>query len=216
MARTFRRTPGRRVLDRTVRVLLRVGLVPGPRYLLTVTGRTSGLPRSTPVTLVDSRGSGRERGRSGPDGARRRGARRRDAPRSHGDGGGRWLVAPYGEVAWVRNARAAGEVRLSRGCHRETARVRELDVGDADQVSEAARVLRAYARRVPHARPYFDVAPSAPVQAFVAEAHRRPVFRLLPGPGADRSRAPRTQPETASRGSCRRSRPWALLANPDT
>ena len=27
----------------------------------------------------------------------------------------RWLVAPYGEVAWVRNARAAGQVTLSRG-----------------------------------------------------------------------------------------------------
>ena len=26
----------------------------------------------------------------------------------------RWLVAPYGEVGWVRNARAAGEVELSR------------------------------------------------------------------------------------------------------
>ena len=29
--------------------------------------------------------------------------------------GQRWLVAPYGPVSWVANARAAGEVTLSRG-----------------------------------------------------------------------------------------------------
>ena len=28
------------------------------------------------------------------------------------ENGERWLVAPYGEVGWVRNARAAGEVQL--------------------------------------------------------------------------------------------------------
>jgi deazaflavin-dependent oxidoreductase (nitroreductase family) len=32
-------------------------------------------------------------------------------------GGQRWLVAPYGEVSWVRNARAARQVTLSRGRH---------------------------------------------------------------------------------------------------
>ena len=31
------------------------------------------------------------------------------------EGTNRWLVAPYGEVSWVRNARAAGQVTLSRG-----------------------------------------------------------------------------------------------------
>ena len=30
------------------------------------------------------------------------------------EGRHRWLVAPYGEVSWVRNARAAGQVTLSR------------------------------------------------------------------------------------------------------
>src|SRR3984957_7230571 len=29
--------------------------------------------------------------------------------------GSRWLVAPYGEVAWVRNAREAGQAELLRG-----------------------------------------------------------------------------------------------------
>ncbi|MGH3110435.1 MAG: nitroreductase/quinone reductase family protein, partial [Gaiellaceae bacterium] len=31
------------------------------------------------------------------------------------DGDERWLVAPYGERNWVKNARAAGWVRLRRG-----------------------------------------------------------------------------------------------------
>ena len=33
--------------------------------------------------------------------------------------GHRWLVAPYGERNWVRNARAAGWVNLRRGRRRE-------------------------------------------------------------------------------------------------
>jgi deazaflavin-dependent oxidoreductase (nitroreductase family) len=40
--------------------------------------------------------------------------------------GQRWLIAPYGPVGWVRNARAAGQVALNRGRHSETVRVREL------------------------------------------------------------------------------------------
>src|SRR5579875_1042991 len=55
--------------------------------------------------------------------------------------GHRWLVAPYGEVAWVRNARAAGEVELRRGSTAERAQVREVSAG------EAAPVLRSYLRR---------------------------------------------------------------------
>ena len=51
--------------------------------LLTVPGRRSGRPRSTPVTLVEEDGQ-------------------------------RWLVAS-GPAGWVTNARAAGQVELSRG-----------------------------------------------------------------------------------------------------
>jgi deazaflavin-dependent oxidoreductase (nitroreductase family) len=43
-----------------------------------------------------------------------------------GQGNQRWLVAPYGEVNWVRNARAAGRVTLSRGRRSETVKVIEL------------------------------------------------------------------------------------------
>ena len=84
----------------------------------------------------------------------------------------RYLVAPYGEVGWVRNARAAGEVTLTRAGHSDTMRISELDP------EEAAPVLRSYVQRVSVVRPYFDAAPDAPLDAFAAEAPRHPVFRL--------------------------------------
>ena len=86
----------------------------------------------------------------------------------------RWLVAPYGEVAWVRNARAAGEIILSRGRRAETVTVFELPP------EEAAPVLKSYISRVPITRPYFDVTPASDLAAFAAEAPRHPVFRIVP------------------------------------
>ena len=94
------------------------------------------------------------------------------------DGDKRWLVAPYGERNWVKNARAAGWVELSRAGKTERLRVTEL----ADV--EAGPVLRNYLRKAPVTRPFFDVRASDPVEAFIAEASRHPVFRL----GATRAR----------------------------
>ena len=144
MAATYRLTPTRRAANRVVRLLLALGLMPGPTYLLTVPGRRTGRPLSTPVTLVE-------------------------------EGGQRWLVAPYGEVPWVRNARAAGRVTLTRGRRAETVSLRALSP------AEAAPVLRRYVTRVPITRPYFDVTPVSPLTAFEAEAERHPVFALTSG-----------------------------------
>jgi hypothetical protein len=82
-------------------------------------------------------------------------------------------VAPYGDVGWVRNARAAGQVTLSRGGRSETLPIRELPP------AEAAPVLQRYVTRVPITRPYFDVRLDSPLAAFVQEAPRHPVFRLI-------------------------------------
>ena len=87
-------------------------------------------------------------------------------------GNQRWLVAPYGEVNWVRNARAAGQVTLSRGRRSETVKVIELGPEDS------APVLKEYVQRVRVARPYFDATPQSPLEAFAAEAARHPVFVL--------------------------------------
>lgn len=147
MARPFRRSVLRRLLDALVRACLTIGIGPRRTYLMTVRGRTTGRPRTTPVTLVES-------------------------PR------GRWLVAPYGEVGWVRNVRAAGRVTLRRGRRAETVDV--IEVGTA----ESAPVLKQYAREVPITRPYFEARPDDPVDAFRREAARHPVFRLAPAPPA--------------------------------
>lgn len=88
------------------------------------------------------------------------------------ENGGRWLVAPYGEVGWVRNARASGTVTLRRGRHSETVQIEQ--VGPA----EAAPVLREYIRRVPVTRPFFDARVDSSLETFEAEASRHPVFRI--------------------------------------
>ncbi len=46
---------------------------------------------------------------------------------------------------------------------------------------ESAPVLKEYLKRVPTVRPYFDATPDSPLEAFVAEAARHPVFRISEG-----------------------------------
>jgi deazaflavin-dependent oxidoreductase (nitroreductase family) len=95
LASTYRLTHGRRAVNRVVRTLNAMGIGSDCDCLLTVTGRKSGISRTTPVTLVQ-------------------------------EGTCRWIVAPYGEVAWVQNARAAGQVTLSHGRRSETVSFTEL------------------------------------------------------------------------------------------
>jgi deazaflavin-dependent oxidoreductase (nitroreductase family) len=90
------------------------------------------------------------------------------------DGERRWLVAPYGAVSWVHNARAAGRVSLARRGSRSDYTVREVPPEDAGPV------LKRYVAVASATRPYFDADRNAPVEDFVAEAHRHPVFELLP------------------------------------
>lgn len=86
--------------------------------------------------------------------------------------GERWLVAPYGEVGWVRNARAAGEVEITRSRRSETMSIEEV------APEQAAPVLKQYLKSVSVVRPFFDVTPESPLDEFVTEAPRHPVFRL--------------------------------------
>ena len=88
------------------------------------------------------------------------------------EGTNRWLVAPDGKVSWVRNAHAAGQVTLSRRRHSETVAMVELGP------EERAPVLKQYVTEVPITRPFFDAIPDSTLEAFVAEAHRHPVFRI--------------------------------------
>jgi len=84
-----------------------------------------------------------------------------------------WLVAPYGPVSWVHNARAAGRVTLTRG--RDT---REYGIREVDP-EEAGPVLKRYVRIATATRRYFLATKDSPVGDFVAEADRHPVFELV-------------------------------------
>lgn len=90
--------------------------------------------------------------------------------------GRRYLVSPYGERAWTKNARAAGKVVLSRGRRHEAVGVAEVGA------SEAAPVLRQYIQQNRIVRPYFDATPGSTTEEFVAEAPRHPVFRIEAAP----------------------------------
>ena len=95
--------------------------------------------------------------------------------------GRRWLVAPYGLVSWVRNARATGRVSLTRRRDTRDYTIREVSP------EEAGPVLQRYLRLAPSARPYFQASKGSPVKDFVTEADRHPVFELTPA-GEDRHR----------------------------
>lgn len=93
-------------------------------------------------------------------------------PVDHADA--RWLVAPYGSVGWVHNARAAGVVTLRYGRERCVYEVREAAPG------EAGPVLKRYATIATRTRQCFTATVDAPVEAFTAEASDHPVFELQP------------------------------------
>ena len=88
--------------------------------------------------------------------------------------GRRWLVAPYGPVSWVHNARAAGRVTLTRRRHTREYAIREV------AQEEAGPILKRYVRIATATRRYFLATKDSPVEDFVTEADRHPVFELTP------------------------------------
>ncbi len=102
-----------------------------------------------------------------------RSGRLRTVPVTLVENGDRWLVAPYGERAWVRNVRASRAGRLRRG--RRAADVRFEEVGP----EEAAPVLQRYWREVAVTRAYFDVGARPALDDFQRVAATHPVFRVL-------------------------------------
>ncbi|MGP8162578.1 MAG: nitroreductase family deazaflavin-dependent oxidoreductase [Acidimicrobiales bacterium] len=156
VARTYRLGTARRATNIVVAALLRHGIGGKSSYLLTTTGRHTGVSRTTPVILVES-------------------------------GSDRWLVAPYGDVGWVHNVRASRRATLRRGKSVEVVLAEELGPEDAGPV------LRSYLRDVRVTAPYFDAKATDPVQRFVAEARRHPVFKLStdPSPGWRRATSKR-------------------------
>jgi len=88
------------------------------------------------------------------------------------DRGERWLVAPYGDRNWVKNARASGWVELTRGRRREQLGIAELSP------EAAVPVLRRYYELGRATRPFFRVQLESSSEEWLAEAARHPVFHL--------------------------------------
>jgi len=130
-----------RFVNRMMARMIRWNIAPPRTYLMTVLGRKTGKPYSTPVTLVEKDGK-------------------------------RWLVSPYGEVNWVKNARAAGEISLLRNGKTDILKIKELSL------VESAPILKGYITSQGIVRPYFEVQPDSPLQDFEAEAPYHPVFLL--------------------------------------
>jgi deazaflavin-dependent oxidoreductase (nitroreductase family) len=130
-----------RFVNRMMARMIRWNIAPPRTYLMTVLGRKTGKPYSTPVTLVEKDGK-------------------------------RWLVSPYGEVNWVKNARAAGEISLLRNGKTDILKIKELSL------VESAPILKGYITSQGIVRPYFEVQPDSPLQDFEAEAPYQPVFLL--------------------------------------
>jgi deazaflavin-dependent oxidoreductase (nitroreductase family) len=128
--------------------LLRAGVkitAPGGyrMYLLTVRGRKSGQPRTTPIVVVEQ-------------------------------DGGRYLVAPYGVVDWVRNLRAAGEATLTRGRRAEQVRAVELSPREAGLV-----LKRSVEAGIPSfLAKYFEIGPESSREECERAAQLHPVFSL--------------------------------------
>ena len=129
------------------RRLLRAGTPMGPNALVTIRGRTSGLPRTTPLAIIEH--SGR-----------------------------RWIWAPYGEVDWVRNLRAAGGATITTG--RRTAEVTATELDPAQRVEFFRDVLVPVARSMPAGIWFMRTLLRTDLDDPVSASEGRPVFELHP------------------------------------
>ncbi|HEY7349200.1 MAG TPA: nitroreductase family deazaflavin-dependent oxidoreductase [Ktedonobacterales bacterium] len=102
------------IFNPIARLLLAAGIPMGPNVLVTVRGRKSGLPRTTPLTVIEFSDK-------------------------------RWLMAPYGEVNWVRNLRAAGRATIT--VRRRKEEVTAVELGPTETTAFFRDVLRPRVQR---------------------------------------------------------------------
>lgn len=141
MSNPGRTRPVPPIVNRVWSFIIRSGLGPRTMILLTVNGRKTGKPHTTPVALVSLNGE-------------------------------QFIVAPYGAVNWVHNARAAQTVSVRQGKQAWEARVEELPSG------QVGPILKKYLAEHFVTQPYFSARPNASPEEFEKEASRHPVFRL--------------------------------------
>ncbi len=125
--------------------VLAAGVPLGFNGLITIRGRTTGTPRTTPVAIIDV--SGR-----------------------------RWIWAPWGDVNWVRNLRAAGGATITVRRRSEEVTATELD--RAQRVVFFRDVLDPAARAIPFGRSFIRIVDGTDLDDPNSAAEGRPVFEL--------------------------------------
>ena len=138
---------GSGLLRPSLKFLLVAGVPLGFNALVTIRGRTSGLPRTTPIAVIDA--SGR-----------------------------RWVWAPWGEVHWVRNLRAAGRATVTVRGSSEEVRATELDA--SQRVEFFRDVLGRLARGIPLGYWFIRVVDQVDLNRPEEAAEGRRVFELHP------------------------------------
>jgi deazaflavin-dependent oxidoreductase (nitroreductase family) len=130
-----------------LKFLLVAGIPLGPNGLVTIRGRKSGLPRTTPLAIIEV-------------------------------GGRRWVWAPWGEVQWVRNLRAAGRATIAVRGRKEEVSATELD--PAQRVGFFRDILGPHARAMPLGVWFIRVVDGVDLDHPVEAAEGRRVFELHP------------------------------------
>lgn len=121
------------------------GVPLGFNGLITIRGRKSGLPRTTPVAIIQV--SDR-----------------------------RWVWAPWGEVHWVQNLRAAGRATITIRRREEEVTASELD--PSQRVEFFRDVLGPLARSIPFGVSFIRIVDGVDLRDPEAAAEGRRVFEL--------------------------------------
>ena len=129
------------------RFLLAAGIPMGPNALITIRGRKSGLPRTTPLAVIEV--SGR-----------------------------RWIWAPWGEVQWVRNLRAAGRATIT--VRRRTEEVTATELDPTQRVTFFRDILGPLARGIPLGVWFIRTVDQVDLDDPLEAAEGRRVFELHP------------------------------------
>ncbi len=92
--------------------------------------------------------------------------------------GRRWVWAPWGEVHWVLNLRAAGVATIAvRGKKEE---VRATELGPTERVGFFRDVLGPFARSIPFGVSFIRIVDGVDLNRPLEAAEGRPVFELHP------------------------------------
>lgn len=127
--------------------LIAAGVPLGYNGLITIRGRKSGLPRTTPVAIIHV--SDR-----------------------------RWVWAPWGDVNWVQNLRAAGRATITVRRHEQEVTASELD--PSQRVEFFRDVLGPVARNMRFGTWFIRTVDGVDLDHPAEEAAGRRVFELHP------------------------------------